>query len=145
MPGSPRLVRLLRQEWTFEEKKVEGKQEQKPSASSAELHAIMDGRCPNVKFNEVLVEGHALLFKVDPSAKVSVVPSVFPGIPAKLQVSEGELKRLGNKVLPVLGTYSAILTWHRKPIKQQLYVLAAHTVPLLGILAIQAGKFLGHT
>lgn len=91
-------------------KKAGWKLKQKPSASSVELHAIVVGRRPNAKFIEVLVDGRALSFKVDSSAEVLVVPFVFPGIPSKLQEPEAELKGLGNSVLPVLGTYSAILS-----------------------------------
>lgn len=72
---------------------------------------------------------------------------VFAGIPAKLQELEGELKGPTNNVLPVVITYSAILSWGGKSVKQQLYVFAAHTVPLLGFPANQAlrvCKFLDH-
>lgn len=120
-------------------KKAEGKLKQKPTASSVEL-LHTEGLSPNVNSIEVLVDGCVLPFKVDCGAEASVVPSVFPGTPVKLEDPEGKLKapsNTSNNVLPVLETYTATLSWCGKSVKQQLYVLAAHTVPLLGFPAIQ--------
>ncbi|KAH7965799.1 hypothetical protein HPB49_011195 [Dermacentor silvarum] len=114
----------------LENKHVNGKHTQKPSASSIELHTVAGQRPKYV--------GCPLSFKVDSGAEVSMIPRIFPGVPSKLQDPKSELTSPGNNILPVIGTYVTTLSWHGKSTKQLLYVLATKTVPLLGFPAIQA-------
>lgn len=76
-------------------KHINGKQTQKPSASSIELHTVTEER-PNVKFVEVLADGCPLSFKVDSGVEVAVVPSTFTAVPLKLQHPKGEFKSLAT-------------------------------------------------
>uniref|UniRef100_A0A147BJ81 RNA-directed DNA polymerase n=1 Tax=Ixodes ricinus TaxID=34613 RepID=A0A147BJ81_IXORI len=106
--------------------------------ASVELGAVSSDGSTRAKFVEVKVDGMPLSFKVDSGAEVTVIPSTFSGIPARLEPPDGQLTGPAGQPLDVLGAFVATLEWKNRTTKQKLYVVRSQVVPLLGFPGIQA-------
>ncbi|MDD9362078.1 MAG: hypothetical protein PV344_04040, partial [Anaplasma sp.] len=110
--------------------------EKEKGSSSIQLHSVALNR--RAKFVWAAINGHAVHFKVDSGAEVTVVPSTFPSVTRQLQKVDGELTCPGNTSLQVLGAFEVALHWKGKSSIEQAYVIRVQDPPLLGSLAIQA-------
>lgn len=87
-----RSARHVEQLVTNAGKRVTLQQSAVRATSCNVLNCVQSGGSIQAKFVDIKDDGMPLRFKVNSSAKVIVIPSTFPGIPAQLDVLEGKLE-----------------------------------------------------
>ena len=85
------------------------------------------------------INGATVEFKIDTGADVSVVPkSLLNKLKiTSLKQSKKNLQGLGSNTLAVQGKFTAVITYKRKKVTEDIYVIQKLRTPLLGHPAIE--------
>ncbi|KAL3202166.1 hypothetical protein MRX96_012138 [Rhipicephalus microplus] len=124
-------------------KKSAGERKKVPISSlhmekGAYFVGAVNGEHSNSRYAQVIINGTPVFAKLDSGAKVSVVPSTFPGLPTKLDKCDITLTGPANEPRHVLGKFLATIQWRQRIVRQTVYVVSPLRSILLGLPALEA-------